>query len=157
NQEEAAHSLVAPHGVIGEEHHMTFAMRHVDDRRLLCDLCASLDHAAQNQIFFRSEAKYDAGICVAFRQQKTRELAHFLGNVQFLLAWRALHRFLGSHIWPGLNHIRITHGTAAAGASCIRTTIITRSAEAGAYRDYWSLAIVHIELVVVAIGDRTLF
>src|SRR5262249_25277227 len=155
-QEEAAVSFRAPHGVVGKKHHMPFPMRDINHGRLFGDLIAAGDHSAEQELLFRGKAQYHAGESVAGRQLPAGSIGYVLRYIEFLPGRRALGLLLRRDIQPPWDHMGIGEGSPTAGASGARpftaggsATSTSRTslpaAEACAYRDNRPLAEVDVE------------
>src|SRR5262249_50762303 len=150
DQEEAAVGFAAPHGIVGEQHHVPLAMGYVYDSRLFGDLITTADHATEKEFFLRGEAQDHAGEGFARGQEPPDILRGVFRDVDFLLTRRALGFFLRSDVGPSLNHVGIADRAATAGASCscsFLPSLSSRAAEAGTDSDDRALAEVDVELV----------
>src|SRR3989442_12622537 len=116
DQEITAHGFAAPHRVVGKENDVTFAVRNIHDGRLFGDFVAACNHAAEEQIFFGSEAEDHSRLLVLRRNRKAGKVREIFGNVEFLLMRCAFDGFFGRLVGAGLDDIRIAGGAASTGA-----------------------------------------
>src|SRR5712672_2410707 len=160
DQEIATHGFAAPHGIVGEENNVAFAVGDVDDGGLFGDFVGTGDHAAEEQIFFGGEAQDDAGLLVLGRKRKAGKFLDVFGDVKFLLVRSAFYRFLRRLIRASLDDVGIGSSATSTGApgaagAFVRSTSATGAAEISADGDDRTLSEIDVEFVVVAVSDGT--
>src|SRR5437016_1120519 len=156
NQEIAAHSFAAPHGVVGKEHDVALAVGNIDDGGLFGHFAAAGNHAAEKQVFFGSKAQNHAWLLVLRRNRKAGKVRQVFGNVKLLLVRGALHGLFGGLVGAGLDDVRIAGGAASAGTRGSARVFIgstTWTAEIAADSDDGTLAKIDVELIVVTVSD----
>src|ERR1700677_3180895 len=89
-EHEAALRLLTPHGIVGKEHNVTAAERHIDDGGSAGQFRAPRQHAADPQILFVSEAQNDAWIKRGLRQRAAIEGAELRYNVKLFFIAAAI-------------------------------------------------------------------
>src|SRR3954467_4219533 len=110
----AAHGLVTPHGIDGEEHDVALAHGRINDCRLVRDFTASDQHSGEHQIFFRSEANDDARIFVLRWKREARYILQVFLDISFLFSGSALHWFYRLNVGAPLDDVRVSERSTSA-------------------------------------------